>query len=58
MSPLSEVTENPLFVNRPTKRKRYGIEKTYAHLNPGQQRMTIGIMLRNLVRENEFQPNA
>ncbi len=28
--------------------QNYGIEKRYDHLNPGQQRMTVGIMLRRL----------
>ena len=36
--------------------KRYGIDKTYPHLNPGQQRMNIGNLLRKQVPENEFQP--
>lgn len=32
----------------------YGIDKRYDHLNPGQQRMTIGIMLRKAVPEAEY----
>lgn len=34
--------------------KAYGIEKDYRHLNPGQQRMSIGIMLRKVVPESEY----
>jgi len=36
--------------------RRYGIEKRYDHLNPGQQRMNIGVMLRKRVPEDEYQP--
>jgi hypothetical protein len=32
----------------------YGIDKRYDHLNPGQQRMTIGIMLRKKVPAAEY----
>ncbi|NJO54518.1 MAG: hypothetical protein HC829_06465 [Bacteroidales bacterium] len=32
----------------------YGIKKRYDHLNPGQQRMTIGIMLRKAIPEQEY----
>lgn len=34
--------------------RAYGIEKQYHHLNPGQQRMSIGIMLRKAVPESEY----
>jgi hypothetical protein len=34
--------------------RHYGIEKRYDHLNPGQQRMTIGIMLRNKVPVSDY----
>jgi hypothetical protein len=34
--------------------QQYGIEKQYHHLNPGQQRMSIGIMLRKAVPETEY----
>ncbi|MDK4728764.1 hypothetical protein [Rhizobium phaseoli] len=30
--------------------KKYGIEKRYDHLNPGQQRMNIGVLLRKKVK--------
>ena len=32
----------------------YGIEKRYDQLNPGQQRMNIGVMLRTRVPEEEY----
>jgi hypothetical protein len=32
----------------------YGIEHEYRHLNPGQQRMTIGIKLRKTVPSSEY----
>ena len=32
----------------------YGINGDYRHLNPGQQRMTIGIMLRKKVPSSEY----
>lgn len=34
--------------------QQYGIKKQYHHLNPGQQRMSIGIMLRKAVPETEY----
>ena len=34
--------------------RRYGIEERYDHLNPGQQRMNIGVMLRTRVPESEY----
>jgi hypothetical protein len=34
--------------------RRYGIEKRYDHLNPGQQRMNIGVMLRTRVTHEEL----
>lgn len=34
--------------------RRYGIEKRYDHLNPGQQRMNIGVMLRSRVTQEEI----
>lgn len=34
--------------------EHYGIEKRYDHLNPGQQRMSIGIMLRRVVPESDY----
>ena len=37
-----------------TVARAYGIEKRYDHLNPGQQRMTVGIMLRRTVPEKEY----
>ena len=33
--------------------KKYGVEKRYDHLNPGQQRMTIGVLLRKRVKIDE-----
>jgi hypothetical protein len=33
---------------------RYGIDKRYDRLNPGQQRMNIGVMLRARVPEGEY----
>lgn len=38
--------------------ERYGIEKRYDRLNPGQQRMNIGVMLRTRVPEEEYGSNA
>ena len=32
----------------------YGIDKRYDHLNPGQQRMTIGVMLRARVPVSDY----
>jgi hypothetical protein len=34
--------------------QRYGIEKRYDRLNPGQQRMNIGVMLRPRVPQEEY----
>lgn len=34
--------------------KKYGIEKRYDNLNPGQQRMNIGVQLRKLVEPKEY----
>ena len=34
--------------------RRYGIDKRYDHLNPGQQRMNIGVMLRTRVSQEEI----
>ena len=34
--------------------ERFGIDKRYEHLNPGQQRMTIGGMLRKRVPTTEY----
>ena len=34
--------------------ERFGIDKRYEHLNPGQQRMTIGGMLRKRVPATEY----
>ena len=34
--------------------RRYGIEERYKHLNPGQQRMNIGVMLRKRVHKSEY----
>ncbi len=34
--------------------ERFGIDKRYEHLNPGQQRMTIGGMLRRRVPTTEY----
>lgn len=34
--------------------RRHGIEKRYDHLNPGQQRMNIGVMLRSRVTQEEI----
>lgn len=34
---------------------KYGIANNYGHLNPGQQRMTIGVMLRARVPAKEYQ---
>lgn len=36
--------------------KKYGIEKRYDNLNPGQQRMNIGVQLRKLVDPKEYEP--
>ncbi|ABA04068.1 hypothetical protein Nwi_0803 [Nitrobacter winogradskyi Nb-255] len=35
--------------------RRHGIEKRYDHLNPGQQRMNIGVMLRSRVTQEEIE---
>ncbi|MBZ9795595.1 hypothetical protein [Mesorhizobium sp. ES1-4] len=35
--------------------KKYGIEKRYDKLNPGQQRMNIGVQLRKLVDPKEYE---
>jgi len=35
--------------------RTYGIEKRYDRLNPGQQRMNIGVMLRKRVPETEYE---
>ena len=38
--------------------RRYGIEERYDHLNPGQKRMNIGVMLRKRVPEKVYiKPN-
>lgn len=34
--------------------RRWGIEKRYDHLNPGHQRMIVGVMLRSRVPESEY----
>lgn len=34
--------------------ERYGIEKRYDRLNPGQQRMNVGVMLRARVPQEEY----
>ncbi|WP_027059850.1 hypothetical protein [Mesorhizobium loti] len=34
--------------------KKYGVAKEYRHLNPGQQRMTIGLALRARVPSTEY----
>jgi hypothetical protein len=34
--------------------RKFGIEKRYDHLNPGQQRMNIGVMLRTRVPPGEY----
>jgi hypothetical protein len=33
--------------------RRYGIEKRYDQLNPGQQRVNIGVMLRTRVPKEQ-----
>ncbi|MER8917713.1 hypothetical protein NKI32_28350 [Mesorhizobium sp. M0761] len=38
--------------------KKYGIEKRYDKLNPGQQRMNIGVQLRKLVDPKEYEAKA
>lgn len=38
--------------------KHYGIDKTYPHLNPGQQRMNIGNLLRKQVPESVYQAKS
>lgn len=38
--------------------KKYGIEKRYDSLNPGQQRMNIGVQLRKLVDPKEYEATA
>ncbi|TGS19057.1 hypothetical protein EN852_001665 [Mesorhizobium sp. M2E.F.Ca.ET.209.01.1.1] len=35
--------------------RKYGIEKRYDNLNPGQQRMNIGVQLRKLVDPKEYE---
>lgn len=35
--------------------RKYGIEKRYDHLNPGQQRMNVGVMLRTRVPPAHYQ---
>ncbi|MHB9446444.1 hypothetical protein ACYG9R_06685 [Mesorhizobium sp. RSR565B] len=35
--------------------KKYGIQKRYDNLNPGQQRMNIGVQLRKLVDPKEYE---
>ncbi|QKC92906.1 hypothetical protein EB230_14390 [Mesorhizobium sp. NZP2234] len=35
--------------------KKYGVAKEYRHLNPGQQRMTIGLALRARVPSTEYE---
>jgi hypothetical protein len=35
--------------------QRWGIEKRYDRLNPGQQRMNIGVMLRTIVPPEEYE---
>jgi hypothetical protein len=34
--------------------RRYGVEKLYPNLNPGQQRINIGVMLRTRVPAEEY----
>lgn len=34
--------------------RKFGIDKRYDHLNPGQQRMNIGVMLRTRVPDKEY----
>jgi len=34
--------------------RRYGVNNRYEHLNPGQQRMNIGVRLRKRVPESEY----
>jgi hypothetical protein len=34
--------------------QRYGIGKRYERLNPGQQRMNVGVMLRTRVPHEEY----
>jgi hypothetical protein len=38
--------------------QRYGIEKRYDRLNPGQQRMNIGVMLRTRIPRKEYENNS
>jgi hypothetical protein len=35
--------------------RQYGIEKRYEHLNPGQQRMNVGVMLRTRVPREQYE---
>lgn len=35
--------------------RAYGIETEYRHLNPGQQRMSIGIQLRKKVPASDYE---
>lgn len=36
--------------------EKYGVTKRYDHLNPGQQRMNIGVALRRVVDKSEYAP--
>lgn len=38
--------------------ERYGIDRRYDNLNPGQQRMNIGVMLRARVPQEEYSNHA
>jgi hypothetical protein len=38
--------------------QRYGIEKRYDRLNPGQQRMNIGVMLRTRIPRKEYENDS
>ncbi len=38
--------------------QRYGIDKRYERLNPGQQRMNIGVMLRSRVPQEHYADRA
>jgi len=35
--------------------RQYGIDKRYDHLNPGQQRMNVGVMLRTRVPREQYE---
>jgi hypothetical protein len=35
--------------------RRYGVDKRYDRLNPGQQRMNVGVMLRSRVPREEYE---